>query len=82
LRKTKIVFIKCYFQGVLFWSRDFARPKNELLGRKTRKNKNKNNLKQIKYSSFWSCELSKTKKRFLDKKEEKKTFHFLILWWV
>jgi hypothetical protein len=52
------------------------------LEEKHEKNKNKNNLKQIKYSSFWSCELSKTKKRFLDKKEEKKNFHFLILWWV
>jgi hypothetical protein len=40
-------------------------------------NKNKFYLKQIKYSIFWSCELSKTKKRFLDKKNgEKKTSIF------
>jgi hypothetical protein len=52
------------------------------LEEKQEKNKNKNYLKQIKYSIFWSCESSKTKKRFLHKKEEKKNFHFLILWWV
>jgi hypothetical protein len=46
------------------------------LEEKHEKNKNKNNLKQIKYSIFWSCELSKTKKRFLDKKRSKKKLPF------
>jgi len=77
--KKRNIFFNVIFRESFFGLLTLQDQKKNL-EEKHEKNKNKNCLKQIKYSIFWSCDLSKTKKRFLDKKKGggKKNFHFLI----
>jgi hypothetical protein len=68
LQKAEFIFINVTLKESFFGLVTLQDQKMNSLEEKKRKNKNKIYLKQIKFFIFWSCKLSKLKKRFLDKK--------------